>query len=797
MRKILAFLILMIPAVASGAMLTGKTPSNFNIGDYPDWLTVRTQDFESGSCPSDEACTSYGAAITTTLPHTGARSMQGTFAADQSSVAWVLSEGVTGSFNEIYVSYYEYVESQALFNDEWVIGRFQAPVSSSVQDIIYDFMWAPTFNNPSATLYMVSEGEVTQRWGGKYGPVPKADTAGAVGGWHQWEIHLRPNTPGQADGFSRVYLDGALFTSTENKELFGPDARMANTYVSVGGFYTKIVWMTDYPTCSVPSGCSPGPWTGTDLCVVEKGWVGQSFSNPRCNPIDPPLPNFKRFIDDIIVVKYGGDAVPPPTGDTSPPYVTGQSPAAGATNIPATTRTTTATVGDYGYGVNQSSIHMSIGKNGGMKSDYYCGTGGGLTCTGTSAAYTITRTATADYLAGDVVQVTINASDLSSPPNAMTPYSYSYTITAAGAGGPYPQSTVILGVNWNFSSVIQTAVGSDLWPFAWAGDNNLYANFGDGGGIGGDDTKCRTTFGTAKFTGTPTSLGGTNVYGCKSTGEGCSAGATHDAACDAPYASAHVGYSENIIAIDNTLYADIWKAEVPPAIHLIKSTDFAHTWTDTGVSWPQNPGTWHPNGFVHFGMGNSGAKDNYVYVVGNKVGDANNTYLARVPKTGLDNSSLYEWYAGGQTNPNWGSWPLANAIHTDSNGGNGGTAIYDNVIGRYILLQGHGTGLMRQFAMYEATELWGPWKTIFYSENWGGSYGATIGYGKHIVEKWSSADHKTFWMSFSGGSEAGPDYDALNLVQGTFVLAADIPSPPIIQGVGSYLYGPYLYGTMQ
>jgi len=279
-------------------ILSGMTPGNYKMPS--GWSLVRAQDFEAG-CPSGEECYgSNGGGITTTKPHSGSKSMEGNYTNDQNSLQWVLQEGHTGSFSEIYLSFWEFTESQARFNDEYMIARFQAPVSSSVQDIVYDWMWAPTFNSTRATLYMVSEGEVTERWGGKSANIP-------VGAWTQWEIHLRPNTPGKADGFSRVYQNGVLFTSVENKELFGPAARMANTYVAAGGFYTKIVWMNDYPTCSIPSGCSAGPWQGNDLCVVKNNWPGQSFANPKCAPIDPPLPSFKRFLDDIIVMKKAAE----------------------------------------------------------------------------------------------------------------------------------------------------------------------------------------------------------------------------------------------------------------------------------------------------------------------------------------------------------------------------------------------------------------------------------------------------------------------------------------------------------
>ena len=287
-----------VPATPPGndGLLSGMTPGNYKIPS--GWSIVRTQDFE-GTKPGD-ASEFWSNNATTEKPHTGSKSMVGIYTSDSSAVQWVLEEGNTGSFSEIYLSFWEFTESQALFNDEYMIARFLATESSSVQDIVYDWMWAPTFNSPISTLYMVSQGEVTERWGGKTGTVPK-------GAWHQWEIHLRPNTPGQANGFSRVYLDGVLYTSAENKQLFGPDARFTNTPVYAGGFYTKIVWMTDYPTCSIPSGCTSfadrAKFTGTDLCVEKMGWWSQPFSNPRCAPEDPPLPNFKRYIDDVVVMK--------------------------------------------------------------------------------------------------------------------------------------------------------------------------------------------------------------------------------------------------------------------------------------------------------------------------------------------------------------------------------------------------------------------------------------------------------------------------------------------------------------
>jgi hypothetical protein len=91
----------------------------------------------------------------------------------------------------------------------------------------------------------------------------------------------------------------------------------------------------------------------------------------------------------------------------------------------------------------------------------------------------------------------------------------------------------------------------------WAGDNNIYTIWDDGGGLSpGSSTVCRTQFGVAKMTGSSgSSPGFVPIFGCQADGDGCLSGATHDAGCDAPYASTIAGYGEDILAIDNTLYS--------------------------------------------------------------------------------------------------------------------------------------------------------------------------------------------------------------------------------------------------
>lgn len=274
-------------------ILSGMTPANLKIPS--GWNLVRKTDFE-GAQPSDENWTAWSAAVRTDIAHSGSKSLGGSYSSDQSDVAWRIKSGVLGSFSEVYLSFFEYIESQALFNDEFFLARFSR--QNPFHEVILDWYWAkndagsPSFNGTKATLYAVPQGVKFGNVAGKTVTVPK-------GAWVQWEIHYRPNTSGSSNGFIRVYKDGYLFTSAENVNLNGT-VGMENMSVQVGGLYTKLVWMMDSPACTV---CSTAPGKGTDYCTGAMKWTGQPFSSPHCAPTDPPLPSFKRYIDDIILMK--------------------------------------------------------------------------------------------------------------------------------------------------------------------------------------------------------------------------------------------------------------------------------------------------------------------------------------------------------------------------------------------------------------------------------------------------------------------------------------------------------------
>src|ERR1700721_54037 len=76
-----------------------------------------------------------------------------------------------------------------------------------------------------------------------------------------------------------------------------------------------------------------------------------------------------------------------------------------------------------------------------------------------------------------------------------------------GLEAPYPHSRMISAITCDFSTIVshRKALGSDLWPCAWAVDGDLYCAWGDGGGFdGNDDNVGRASLGFARIAGTPT-----------------------------------------------------------------------------------------------------------------------------------------------------------------------------------------------------------------------------------------------------------------------------------------------------
>jgi hypothetical protein len=131
---------------------------------------------------------------------------------------------------------------------------------------------------------------------GFYGP--GVGTYGSRG-WNQWETWFRANTPGNSDGFLRVYLNGVKVWDIESFN-FNSSVDMTGMDVEAGGWYTKNVWTNNGRLPNAGGTCSPAAGVGREA----GGWVGaynaSSLNAANCPPAPPA---FNRYIDDIIVLE--------------------------------------------------------------------------------------------------------------------------------------------------------------------------------------------------------------------------------------------------------------------------------------------------------------------------------------------------------------------------------------------------------------------------------------------------------------------------------------------------------------
>lgn len=204
------------------------------------------------------------------------------------------------------------------------------------------------------------------------------------------------------------------------------------------------------------------------------------------------------------------------------------------------------------------------------------------------------------------------------------------------------------------------------------------------------------------------------------------------------------------------------------------STDYAKNWTWSDWKFEE---LGYPC-FLNFGKNYEVARDNYVYVYSPDTPSAyyetDEVVLARVPKGQIRLRESYEFFEelDSHGNPLWTSnISKRGAVFRFPGGCNRMDVTHNAAIGRYIMVMrsrpnmssdahlpdessAHG---VNQFSIYDAPEPWGPWTTVYYSEQWEGTplkdlkYWQGWGESAHIPSKWMSPDGKTIHLLFAGG----------------------------------------------
>jgi len=346
---------------------------------------------------------------------------------------------------------------------------------------------------------------------------------------------------------------------------------------------------------------------------------------------------------------------------------------------------------------------------------------------------------------------------------------------------PYPPSSVITDITFDWSSHDRQAPGSDNWPTTWADDDNIYTAWGDGGGFGGTNSDGRVSLGVARVTGDGNNYKVKNVWGGKN-----------------PENPAQFkGKSYGILSVKGILY--MWLAFETYPIDGLENTRVAWS-TDHGATWQKE--TWSftfkegltiPT-FLNFGKNYEGARDTYVYsyyinptwgpgktsgsgaVSGFNVHQPGELFLSRVPEGSIRDQGSYEFFAGlnGGKIPIWTQdLSQKQPVFQDTNGVGWNVAVsYNPEINRYILTTEHDRTDKGKLGMFEAPEPWGPWKTILYEDKWGDGEIELSTFYWNFPTKWMNGND--FVLVFTGIKSN----DSWNTIEGSFTVENSDTTPP-------------------
>jgi hypothetical protein len=308
---------------------------------------------------------------------------------------------------------------------------------------------------------------------------------------------------------------------------------------------------------------------------------------------------------------------------------------------------------------------------------------------------------------------------------------------------PYPMSKVIHDVKFApESDIIRKAVGSDNWPITWGNDNNQYTAYGDGWGFEPKVEK-KLSLGLSKIVGNTEDFQGINIR--SETGEFIGQGRFGKKA-------------SGMLMVDGMLYMWIRNAnEDGKQSQLAWSSDYGKSWIYS--DWKFNSGFGYPT-FLNFGKGYQDARDNYVYIYSHNDIDAykpaDQMVLSRVKKNKIQDLNSYEFFEtiNNKGNPVW-SKEISNrgAVFKHPAKCYRSGITYNKGLKCYLWCQIHpaskhpqGSRFQGGFGIYEAPEPWGPWHTVFYTNDWDVGPGETMSF----PAKWISKDGKTCYLLFSG-----------------------------------------------
>jgi CubicO group peptidase (beta-lactamase class C family) len=308
-----------------------------------------------------------------------------------------------------------------------------------------------------------------------------------------------------------------------------------------------------------------------------------------------------------------------------------------------------------------------------------------------------------------------------------------FRLIARAVSEPYPPSTVIQRLTWApTSTIVRKANDSDNWPLTWADDDHLYTTYGDGTGFAPKVPE-KLSLGLARIDGGPDNFVGINIRSPTVERKGNGKNGLK---------------ASGLLMVDGTFY--LWARNAGNA-QLAWSSDHGRTWA--WADWKLSISFGCP-AFLNFGKNYAGARDHYVYIYSH---DSDSAYrpadrvvLARVPKDRIRDRAAYSFFVGLKTDgrPAWTVDPNEREAVFKHPGKCYRTSVsYHAKLGRYLLCQAGTDGPVRTgIGIYDAPEPWGPWTTVYTSEEWDVSPGESCS----IPTKWMNDDTRTIHLVFSG-----------------------------------------------
>ena len=308
---------------------------------------------------------------------------------------------------------------------------------------------------------------------------------------------------------------------------------------------------------------------------------------------------------------------------------------------------------------------------------------------------------------------------------------------------PYPMTPIIRSLEWDpVETIVRIGNDCDNSPITWADDGNLYIAYGDGRGFIPNLTE-KLGLGFGIISGDPPLINGINL---RSSGENKRNGKTGKK-------------GSGMLMVEQVLYLWLFHADE-------NGGQAQLAWSfDHSLNWTFSPWKFDALGlctFINFGQNYDHARDNYVYAVSHdgKMADepADRMILMRVPKNRLIEQAAYEFFVQiTDGKPVWSDdFNQRGAIfeHPDACLRSG--ISYHAPTKRYLWWQqipnepGHedrgDTRFSGGFGIYDASEPWGPWTTVYYTRQW------DVGSGERaeFPVKWMDKDGKTLYLAFSG-----------------------------------------------